>query len=363
MFLICLSTMILVPPPAFGSSRGVLQQALFFLEGEEPEKAFDVLASQEVSLKGLSHYWSLRATARFRMGELEGAAEDFQRGLTLDPENADLWRNLGWTFHGMDRWKDGAEAFQRALTVSQQGKDAYGLALCLFNAGDAVAAKEKMAEWLKADTPPDWLRLFVHASLASGDTKPELLRQMEGLALESGRAEDWRLLASGLHRAGYAGRAALALETAFYLKKPDHGDWQALAGLYASAGLPHLAAGAMERAGRDAMDGVPYLMAAGRYRDALLLLQKNEGPEAGMLAARLHRQAGNPSAALASLSGLKETPEVLYMKGLCFRELSRYSEARRVFALLAEVPGWEFRVKGLLNRMQALDEAGMGDSY
>lgn len=354
--------MALAPPPAF-ASRGVLQQALLFLEGEKPEKAFDVLASQEASLGGLSHYWSLRATARFRMGELDGAAEDFQRGLSLEPESADLWRNLGWTFHAMDRWKDGADAFQRALKVSQEGKDAYGLALCLFKAGDAVAAKEKMAEWLKADTPPDWLRLFVHASLTEGGIKPELLRQMEGLALESGSAEDWQLLASGLHMAGYTGRAALAFETAFFLKKPGPEDWQMLAGLYASAGLPHLAAGAMERAGLDAMDILPHLLAAGRYRDALLLLQKNGGPEAGMLAARLYRQAGDPSAALASLSGLKETPEVLYIKGLCFRELRRYSEARRVFALLAEEPGWDLRVKGLLSRIQAMEEAGVGESY
>lgn len=336
------------------SSEG-LREALILLEKKEEKKALDLLLSLKKDWETHKEFWGLLGTARFRTGDTAGAAEAFQRGLLLAPEDPFLWRNLGWSHYRIEAHKEGIRAFEKALFLSGAGEDAHGLALCQYGAGEFKAAVDTLRPWVEKEKNPGWLRLMGHAALASGRVADSLLGLLRGLAVESAQTGDWMLLARAEDLSGNRGRAALSLEVAGSLGTSDSPDSDLVARMYGAAGLPSAAARILKGAGEgEALERVRLLLAAGRKRSALFLLEKTEGSEARMLEARIHMERGACALALKSLEQAEGGQKGRYAKGLCLWRLGRYQEAGAVFAELAADPDWAGNVRELAARMQAL---------
>jgi tetratricopeptide (TPR) repeat protein len=163
------------------------------------------------------------------------------------------------------------------------------------------------------------------------------------------------LLARAEDLSGNRGRAAVSLEVARSLRVSDSPDSDLVARMYRTAGLPSAAARVLEDEKEgSALERVRLLLAAGRRRAALLLLEKTEGTEARMLEARIHMERGAYALALKSLEQAEDGQKARYAKGLCLWRLGRYQEAGGIFAELATDPDWSGKVRELVARMQAL---------
>ncbi|MCW7752503.1 tetratricopeptide repeat protein [Desulfobotulus sp. H1] len=334
----------------------VLEQVRQQLESGENEKALERLLVLEAERKGQSFFWQLLGIARLRMQDREGAAAAFAKGLERDDTDALLWRNLGWAFHGMERWADGREAFERALSFSGEGEDAYGMALCLYGEKRFREAMNILIPWMEEDGDGSRTRLFLHAALAAGIPEKEILGRARAFTRNGGHASDWQFLAQVEHLAGNPGRAALAMETALGMGPSEPDGWVQVARLYAREGLFASAARSLQNAGSGwEQERVGYLLAAGIYGEALDLLEKTGGTEAGMLEVRIRIQQGDPRAALARLNRMEENPEVHYARGLCYWELGEYEKAGLYFSRLLENPAWKEAVQGLSDRMKRLE--------
>jgi Flp pilus assembly protein TadD len=59
-------------------------------------------------------------------GEHEEAIAEFERAIELDPDDAEVYRNLGTVYGEQGRWEESAAAYERALEIDPAFGEAYG---------------------------------------------------------------------------------------------------------------------------------------------------------------------------------------------------------------------------------------------
>lgn len=94
-----------------------------------------------------------------QVGDVDSMVTQLAARLENDPDNADGWRMLGWSYFNLQRFRESADAYARAVALAPDNagyQAAYGEALVMAAAGfvtdDALAAFEKTIS-LQPDNP------------------------------------------------------------------------------------------------------------------------------------------------------------------------------------------------------------------
>ena len=87
-----------------------------------------------------------------RRGEEENGILKAKNFLERRSEAGNGWFVLGWGLRRLDRWKDGAACFEKALELGCSGSDTRNeLAICLMETGDFPGARKQLEKALTED--------------------------------------------------------------------------------------------------------------------------------------------------------------------------------------------------------------------
>ncbi|MCU1260921.1 MAG: serine/threonine protein kinase with repeat [Bryobacterales bacterium] len=100
---------------------------------------------------GKDHWWPHAELAlyRFRRADYAGALQEWNLALRITPDNANVLRSLGATYHMVDRDDEAAAAFQRALEIAPTAGTFANLGTARYFQGrylDAVSPMEKAVQ-------------------------------------------------------------------------------------------------------------------------------------------------------------------------------------------------------------------------
>jgi tetratricopeptide (TPR) repeat protein len=116
------------------------------LEGAMAEKAAKI--SREIKSRGLMDELFKEAYDYVRMGKEEEGLGKVERFMEGHPSLWNAWFLKGWALRRLKRWAEGAEAFQRALELVEEGSDSVDvlneLSICLSETGRAVDARRAL---------------------------------------------------------------------------------------------------------------------------------------------------------------------------------------------------------------------------
>ena len=168
---------------------------------------------------------ALAAEAAFRadvLGDATTATRLLERAVTIAPDRADLWNDLGLARDARDHPIEAERAFRRALALAPGHRAAAAnLAILLLDTERVAEARALAAEILAAD-PGSYLGLRAEgrAALQSGEpgARDAILR---ALAAQPAAAETSILLAIAAHQEGEPARAAQELDAAARLDPND----------------------------------------------------------------------------------------------------------------------------------------------
>jgi tetratricopeptide (TPR) repeat protein len=164
--------------------------------------------------------WTLLGSARYRLADMEGAAEAFERGLALDPGQAEAHWGLALVATALNRLEEARDRGARALALSPEPRFSLGLAQWSAAAGDYGAAVDALSAFLflspddprssgyeslrefyreVARAPANWIdprvtRAQVNFDLKSGDEVPYVPARFNG------RTEVYILFDTGAER-------------------------------------------------------------------------------------------------------------------------------------------------------------------
>jgi tetratricopeptide (TPR) repeat protein len=62
-------------------------------------------------------YWD-KADAEFEAGNYQAAADDYDKGLKLDPDHPGIWNHLGTCYLNLHRYEDALAAFEKEISVA-----------------------------------------------------------------------------------------------------------------------------------------------------------------------------------------------------------------------------------------------------
>ena len=91
------------------------------LEMEEPEAAFEAL-DQAIALDPTNGWpYKERGRVKHELGDLEGALDDFEIALELDPENQSTYLNhIGWVYYDLNQIDEALAVFERSLEIDPE---------------------------------------------------------------------------------------------------------------------------------------------------------------------------------------------------------------------------------------------------
>ncbi|MCZ7645088.1 MAG: tetratricopeptide repeat protein [Planctomycetota bacterium] len=178
--------------------------------------------------------------------DLDGAKEEYEVAVKLDPENAEAWSRLAYVDRRLGNWAGGAEAAAKAATLDENNAGAWAdLAVCRRNLGDlggSMLAAEKA--FVLGDNVSSRLNLAIaYLDLGKPEHKEQALKLAKAAAADAaGEAEQANansVLGAALHANGQHAEAREAFAQADALLKDDpwHNLW--LARCYHASG--HLA--------------------------------------------------------------------------------------------------------------------------
>lgn len=140
-----------------GLAEGYLELGLPYAAAVEAARGVNV-AEDDPRL------WTLLGSARYRLADMEGATEAFERGLALDPGQADALWGLALTATAGNRLAAARDLGERALAISAEPRFALGLAQWAAAAKDYGAAAAALERFL--DLAPSDPRAAGYRSLA-----------------------------------------------------------------------------------------------------------------------------------------------------------------------------------------------------
>ena len=108
--------------------------------------------------------WTFLGSARYRLADIDGAEEAFERGIALDPGQAEAHWGSGLVATARNRLADARERGARALLLSPEPRFALGLAQWAAASGDYAAAAQALGQFL--DLAPGDPRAAGYRSLA-----------------------------------------------------------------------------------------------------------------------------------------------------------------------------------------------------
>lgn len=98
--------------------------------------------------------YGMRGLINWQIGDRSAAEDDFRRGLTLDPKNADINNNYGWYLCKTDRARESIAYFQTAtedLLYRTPAMPLHNAGICSLQAGDEAAAENYFARSFQVD--------------------------------------------------------------------------------------------------------------------------------------------------------------------------------------------------------------------
>jgi tetratricopeptide (TPR) repeat protein len=107
------------PIPIEDSSKRLIQHLTgdCYLALEKFEKALSVYSEILISNNNDSVAFVNRALAKWELGDLEGAIEDFRRCLNLDTRNAVAYRSIGRIHNKLGRYSQAVVALRKSLKI------------------------------------------------------------------------------------------------------------------------------------------------------------------------------------------------------------------------------------------------------
>ncbi|MDR0316437.1 MAG: tetratricopeptide repeat protein, partial [Treponema sp.] len=120
---------------------------------EDDEKKEQVEAAiKDIDESGLEDESFREAYELIKQGEAEKGLRSIREFIEKRPSVWNGWFLLGWALRRLDRWEDGAAAFNKALELGGTGSDTRNeLAICLMEMGDYKGARRELETALRKD--------------------------------------------------------------------------------------------------------------------------------------------------------------------------------------------------------------------
>ncbi len=148
--------------------------------------------------------WRLLSHARFKSGDLEGAIEAAHFGITLDPDNRELRRQLAGLLEAHKDWDTALQEWQHLAKAQPNDLEAlYGVARCALHADQPETALIAAQAWLEQE--PDQVRAHILAGQALmqlGDSAQAGIHFQQATALQPDDPQVWLAAARAQRRSG-----------------------------------------------------------------------------------------------------------------------------------------------------------------
>jgi serine/threonine-protein kinase len=173
----------------------------------------------------------------FNAAKYKQAADEWETALKLEPDNVDVYENLGAVYHLMERDDDAADALQKALAIRPSADTYSNLGTIRFYQGryqDSVPAFEKTVE-LGANSWENWGNLADAYRWTPGDSDKavqayrraiELLR--EEIRKDPAQLRERAMLALYLAKSGDTAAAQTELKSLAAAPKKEPATWFAM---------------------------------------------------------------------------------------------------------------------------------------
>lgn len=123
LFLLLLAVTAGEPAASQTQSSSELERVALLLDGEQPEKAIEILDALLGKKGKNAEALVLRSTARFMLGELESGRKDLERALDLDPRHRQGWLNLAALELAQGKYGEALTAFSTAESLDPEAAD------------------------------------------------------------------------------------------------------------------------------------------------------------------------------------------------------------------------------------------------
>jgi tetratricopeptide (TPR) repeat protein len=157
--------------------------------GEDEEKNGQARAIiKEITHNGLDDECFSEAYDAIKNGRETEGMENIKDFIERYPAVWHGWFMLGWALRKLERWQDGAAAFQKAVDLGGTASDTRNeLAICLMETGGIAAARRELETALRDD--PENIKIISNLgvlALKSGDTEQAKAFFRAVLELDSG---------------------------------------------------------------------------------------------------------------------------------------------------------------------------------
>lgn len=161
-------------------------------------------AIAKIEERFLDAYSFLRAgMANERTGDYAGAVRSYQRGLAVQPENAELLNSLGFALFQQGKSQEAIAALEKAVAVDPKHKKAHNnLALAAIDMGELELAEAHYRESLAIEPQPAIYNDLGFVLERQGLTEEAVLQYRKSLELDATSASAHHNLAASLLQSG-----------------------------------------------------------------------------------------------------------------------------------------------------------------
>ena len=193
--------------------------------------------SNNLELSPATAWWSI-ATRFYSQGQWAQAADALRQALSLDPQNAALWSDLGATEQHRGDLESAAAAYHNSLTLQPGNLNTLAnLAFLFVQQGQPQRALALLGPVLKTgQVPVEIWSATGHALRAVGDFANAVVAFRNATTLAPADADAWHNLAVALRATGKLTEAEKAVRQALK-RNPDHAEaWSLLGSIEQSRG-------------------------------------------------------------------------------------------------------------------------------
>jgi len=217
----------------------------------------------------------LLARAQTELGQKRAALATYSRAAAIYPNNALILRNYAVISQEMGRLSQAARLFEQSYAHGGSAELLYFAGAAWFEAQAYSRAARAVSRLINKTNKvkTNWVELLVYSLVRNKQWKQAEPRVQTLLARRTDDSDLWQLLAHVRSQQGNILGAATALQVAYSLNEPGKMKWLDLAGMYAAAGVPLMAANAMHK-GLNQEPGPEDCWRMGRYYADALRIEK-----------------------------------------------------------------------------------------
>jgi tetratricopeptide (TPR) repeat protein len=312
----------------------------------------------------------LQAQAHTGLGQKQAALSTYARAATIYPSNALILRNYAVISQEMGRFSQAARLFEQSYAHGGSEELLYLAGAAWFEVQAYSRAARAVSRLInktnKAKT--NWVELLVYSLVRDKQWKQAERRVQSLIDRRTGDPELWQLLAHVRSQQGNILGAATALQLAYRLNEPGKMKWRDLAGMYAAAGVPLMAAKAMHKGLNQDPRSEDCWRLGRYYADALRIekavqwmdkaLKQKDDPEWQMEKAHFlyahGRYAQCREAALQAAGTGSEQGEAWMLAGYAAWQDQNWQKAKSAFVQAKKRPQTAVRASSCLQAVQQI---------